>query len=141
MLIQEDNRDQALDSFSILKFLPCLVSVGRTYRTRMNRNELVSRGFLVSNPSDAELFGNFHDMPPLPLSFSPNLAMTGAEVHGDSLRRCQCAKHGKPNTRLIRTEKSRHHYPDNQGYRRLVTARIYAHANWKKPPVRFKIYT
>ena len=29
--------------------------------------------------------------------------MTGAEVYGDCLRWCMCAKHGKLKTRLIRT--------------------------------------
>src|SRR5437899_12010200 len=62
LLIQEDDRDKTINSFSIFEFSPCCVSIGRTYRTRMHRNQLISRGFLISNPCNGELFGDFHDM-------------------------------------------------------------------------------
>jgi hypothetical protein len=62
LLIQEDDRDKTINSFSIFEFPPCCVSIGRTYRTRMHRNQLISRGFLISNPCNAELFGDFYDM-------------------------------------------------------------------------------
>jgi len=41
------------------------------------------------------------------------MAMTGAEVHGDCLCWCMCAKHGKLKTRLIRTVNSRHRHQQN----------------------------
>ena len=53
------------------------------------------------------------------------MAMTGAEVYGDCLRWCMCAKHGKLKTRLIRTMKSRHRHPSQPRISPLVSGKIF----------------
>lgn len=50
----------------------------------MYRNKLISRRTILSDPCDDKLFGDFHDMTALLYKVT---VMTGAEVHGDSLRR------------------------------------------------------
>src|SRR6266480_1872894 len=72
LLIQEDDRDKTSNSFSIFEFPPCCVSIGSTYRARMHRNQLISRGFLISNPCNGESFGDFHDTTALTVLYQWN---------------------------------------------------------------------
>src|SRR5581483_234475 len=58
----------------------------------MYRDQLVRRSFLISDPCNNKLFSDFHDIPTPVATFFPGeivTVMTGAEVHGDSLRRRQ----------------------------------------------------
>ena len=58
--------------------------------------------------------------------------MTGAEVHGDCLRWCMCAKRGKLKTRLIRTIKSVIATNHNLEFLGLFQQRFPCHGDFKK---------
>jgi len=62
LAIKEYNRDKAVDSFSIFKFLPCFISIGRIYWTRMYHYKVVTRGSVPPNPCDDQLVSDFHKM-------------------------------------------------------------------------------
>ena len=61
-LIQKNNRDKAVDTSSTFRFLPCFLSIRRSYRTRMDHHKLITRVFLLLNPCDAQLVSDFHEV-------------------------------------------------------------------------------